>query len=357
MSLPRSSGYFRTRYEQDFALLDTRTQKAWLTVLAIALAGYPFVAGPLWLELANQVLLASIGAVALMLLTGFAGQISLGHAGLLAAGAFTTGILFKEVDAPFWVTLPASAGAGAAIGLLFGLPSLRLRGLYLAVSTLALHFIVIHAGAEYETRRGYSTGILIDPPQLGEWILTDPRAWYFALLAAATATVLFSLNLLRSKTGRAWRAIHGREAVAEALGISVHRAKLSAFVVSSTLTAVSGCLFAYYRGFVSVEAFSLYLTIQYVAMVIIGGMGSILGAILGTIFVVLFPYVIEAGMAGLGLAERLSSVVFAVNFSAFGLAMLLFLVFEPEGLVGLWRRARDWALLWPFKHKPLAGSR
>jgi branched-chain amino acid transport system permease protein len=341
------SGYFRTRYGEDTALLDTRTQKAWCAVFVVALAAYPFVANPVWLDLGNQVLLAVVGSVALMLLTGYAGQISLGHAGLLAAGAFTTGILFKELEAGFWITLPASAAVGALLGLLFGLPSLRLRGLYLAVSTLALHFIVIHAGAEYETRRGFSTGIVIDSP------IYDPVHWYFALLAAAAATVLFALNLLRSRTGRAWRAIHARESVAEALGISVHRSKLSAFVISSALTALAGCLFAYFRGFVSVEAFSLYLTIQYVAMIIIGGMGSILGAVLGAAFVVLFPYAIDGGMAALGLGERLASVVFAVNFSAFGLVMILFLVFEPQGLVGIWRRIRNWFLLWPFKQKPL----
>ena len=341
------SGYFRTKYTQDLALLDTRTQKIWCFVFIVGLIVYPFVANVLWLDLANQVLLASIGAIALMLLTGYAGQISLGRAGLLAAGAFTTGILFKELSAPFWVTLPASAAVGAALGLLFGLPSLRLRGLYLAVSTLALHFIVIFAGGEYETRRGFSTGIVIDSP------ISDARAWYFVLLLASAATLLFALNLLRARTGRAWRAIHGREAVAEALGISVHRAKLSAFVISSTLTAVAGCLFAYYRGFVSAEAFSLYLTIQYVAMIIIGGMGSLLGAVLGTVFVLLFPYAIDFAMAALRLSDRLSSVVFAVNYAAFGVVMIAFLVFEPQGLVGLWRRARDWFLLWPFKQRPL----
>jgi branched-chain amino acid transport system permease protein len=357
MNVPRASGYYRTRYSEDFALLDTRTRKAWCAAFAALLLAYPFLAGPLALDLANQVLLGSLGAVALMLLTGYAGQISLGHAGLLAAGAFTTGILFKEAAAPFWLTLPAAALAGAALGVVFGLPSLRLRGLYLAVSTLALHFIVIYAGGEYETKRGFSTGIIIDPPRLGDWALQDPRASYFVLLAAAAVNLLFALNLLRSKTGRAWRAIHGREAVAAALGISVHRAKLSAFVVSSTITAIAGCLFAYYRGFVSAEAFSLYLTIEYVAMIIIGGMGSLLGALLGTVFVVLFPYGIEAAMNLLGLAERLSSVVFAVNYASFGLVMILFLVFEPQGLVGLWRRAQNWVLLWPFRQKPLAGSR
>lgn len=353
MSLPRSSGYFRTRYGDDVALLDTRTRKACFAGLAVALLAWPLIAGPLLLDLANQVLLASVGAIALMLLTGYAGQISLGHAGLLAAGAFTAGILFKEFGAAFWITLPASALTGALLGVIFGLPSLRLRGLYLAVSTLALHFIVIHAGGEYETRRGFSTGIVIDPPRLGEWALTDARVWYFVLLAAAAASVFGSLNLLRSKTGRAWRAIHGREAVAEALGISVHRAKLSAFVVSSSLTAVAGCLFAYFRGFVSVEAFSLFLTIQYVAMVIIGGMGSMLGAVLGAAFVVLFPYAIEGAMSAFGLADRLASIVFAVNYAAFGLIMLLFLVFEPQGLVGIWRRVQNWFLLWPFKQKPV----
>jgi branched-chain amino acid transport system permease protein len=344
---PRASGYFRTSYERDAALFDTRAQKAWFGALCVALTAFPFLAGAFALDLANQVLLTSIGAVALMLLTGYAGQISLGHAGLLAAGAFTTGILFKETGASFWVTLPASAVVGALIGVVFGLPSLRLRGLYLAVSTLALHFMVIYAGQEYETRRGFSTGVVVDSP------ISDPRAWYFVLLAVSAVTVVFSLNLLRGRTGRAWRAIHGREAVAAALGINVKAAKLSVFIVSCTLTSVAGCLFAYYRGFVSAEAFSMFVTIQYVAAVIVGGIGSILGAVLGTVFVVLFPYGIEALMAGLGLAEKLSSVIFAMNYAAFGLAMILFLVFEPQGLVGIWRRVQAWFLLWPFKQKPV----
>ena len=348
MSLPRASGYFRTRYSQDYALLETRTQRVAFVLFGVALYALPFSVRGFALDLANQVLLASIGALALMLLTGYAGQISLGHAGLLAAGAFTTGILSKELGAAMWLTLPASAAVGAFLGLVFGLPSLRLRGLYLAVSTLALHFIVIYLGSEYETKRGYSTGIVIDAP------VSDPRAWYFVLLAAAAATLLVSLNLLRSRTGRAWRAIHGREAVAGALGISVHRAKLMAFVVSSALTAIAGCLFAYYRGFVSSEAFSLFLTIQYVAMVIIGGIGSLLGAVLGAVFVVLFPYAIEAAMRATALADRLSSLIFPVNYAAFGLVMILFLVFEPQGLVGIWRRLQNWLLLWPFKQRPLS---
>ncbi len=354
---PRASGYFRTGYAQDLALLQTRTERGSLAVLVLVLAVLPFLASPFVLDLSCQVFLASIGALALMLLTGYAGQISLGHAGLLAAGAFTTGILAREVHAPFWLTLPASAMTGVVLGFVFGLPSLRLRGLYLAISTLALHFIVIYLGGEYETKRGYSTGIILDPPSLAGYQLTDGRAWYFVLLGAAAISLLICINLLRSRSGRAWRAIHARETVAEALGISIARYKLLAFVITSSMTSVAGCLFAYYRGFVSIEAFDLYLSIQYVAMIIIGGMGSLLGALLGAAFVTLFPYAIEALLNLLPNVQKLAGDVFAVNYAAFGVVMVLFLVLEPLGLVGIWQRVQSYFLLWPFKYRPLAGAR
>lgn len=353
---PRASGYFRTAYAQDFALVETRMQRTCLGIFVAALLIFPFLASAFQLDLACQVFLASIGSLSLMLLTGYAGQISLGHAGLLAAGAFTAGILYKELGTPIWLTLPASAVAGALLGIIFGLPSLRLRGLYLAVSTLALHFVVVYLGGEYEAKRGFSTGILIDPPSIGGYSLTDPRIWYFVLLTAAVATLMICINLLRSRTGRAWNAIHAHETVAQALGINVAGYKLLAFVISSALTAVAGALFAYYRSFVSVEAFSLFLTIQYVAMIIIGGMGSLLGALLGALFVTLFPYAIETALLALPGAQRYAGDVFAVNFAAFGLAMILFLVFEPLGLVGIWRRIQSYFLLWPFKYRPVGGS-
>jgi branched-chain amino acid transport system permease protein len=354
---PRASGYFRTGYEQGLALIGTRLERRSLGVFVIALVAFPLIASPFQLDLACQVFLACIGSLSLMLLTGYAGQISLGHAGLIAAGAFTVGILFRETNAPFWITLPAAALVGALLGVIFGLPSLRLRGLYLAVSTLALHFVVIYLGGEYESRRGFSTGIVIDPPRLGSVSISDGRAWYFILLAAAAATLLVCLNLLRARTGRAWRAIRAHETVAEALGIGIAGYKLLAFVISSAVTAVAGALFAYYRGFVSVEAFSLFLTIQYLAMVIIGGMGSLLGALLGATFVTIFPYIIEIVLLALPGAQRYASLLFAVNYAAFGLVMILFLIFEPLGLVGIWRRIQSYFLLWPFRHRSASGSR
>jgi branched-chain amino acid transport system permease protein len=354
---PRASGYFRSSYDQGLRLIETRMQWTALMLFLAALGTFPFIATSFQLDLACQVFLAAIGSIALMLLTGYAGQVSLGHAGLIAAGAFTAGILFKEFGAAFWITIPAAAVVGALIGLIFGLPSLRLRGLYLAVSTLALHFIVVYLGGEYETKRGFSTGIMIDAPRIGDLLIRDRKIWYFVLLAFAAVSLLISLNLLRSRTGRAWAAIRSHETIAEALGIGVPAHKLLAFVISSSMTAVAGALFAYYRGFVSVEAFSLFLSIQYVAMIIIGGMGSLLGAILGAIFVTLLPYMIEYAVGFLPNARSYAGMLAAFNYAAFGIVMILFLVFEPQGLVGIWRRVQNYFLLWPFKQKPLGGSR
>ena len=243
------------------------------------------------------------------------------------------------------------------LGFVFGLPSLRLRGLYLAVSTLALHFVVIYLGGEYETKRGFSTGIIVEPPRLAGFKLSDGRGWYFVLLIAAALSLIVCINLLRSRSGRAWRAVHAREPVAEALGINIAGYKLLAFIISSCMTSVAGCLFAYYRGFVSIEAFDLFLSIQYVAMIIIGGMGSLLGALLGAAFVTLFPYAIEDLLGLLPDVQKLAGDIFAVNYAAFGVVMILFLVLEPLGLVGVWRRLQNYFLLWPFKHRPLAGLR
>lgn len=326
-------------YARELALLGTTSRRLRFAAAVVAVAVLPFLLTPFLLDLANQVLLAIVGALALMLLTGFAGLISLGTAGLLGAGAYSVGMLVREIAAPFWITLPVAAVLGAVLGLIFGLPSLRLRGLYLAISTLGLHFIVVYLGGEYEAREALATGVIIDSPSIGSYSLTSAVGWYFVLLAFAALALLISVNLKRSRTGRAWRALRDRDVVAGALGIDVQRFKLLAFVVSSTMTTVAGALFAYYRNFVSIDAFTLYLTVQYVAMIIIGGMGSISGALLGACFVILFPYAIEAAAAQL--PARFSSMVFALDYAAFGVVMILFLLLEPAGLIGIWRRIRN----------------
>jgi branched-chain amino acid transport system permease protein len=345
-------GYFKTSYEADLSVVDTRLRRVALAGLVVALLLLPRVASGFVLDLASQTALAAIGALALTVLTGFAGQISLGHAGFLAAGAFTTAALVERGLASPLVTLPATAVVGAVLGLIVGIPSLRLKGLYLALGTLAMHHVVLYVAGEMQARAGGNTGFTIPAPRLGAFVLKGTTAWYYTLVAAAALTLILVVNLNRSRAGRAWMAIRDRDVAAASVGIDVARYKLLAFVWSSVVTALAGTLFAYQRGFVSVEAFGFFVAVEYIAMIIIGGLGTALGAVLGAAFVTLLPYAIDAAVATLapGAADY---YIFPAKFGAFGLLMALFLLFEPLGLAGIWRRVRNWFFLWPFRHRPL----
>ena len=348
-------GYFKTSYEADLALVDTRLRRTAVVALVLLLVVLPRFASSFLLDLVSQVALAAVGALALNVLTGVAGQISLGHAGFLAAGAFTTAALVERgVTSPL-VTLPATAVVGAVLGLLVGIPSLRLRGLYLALGTLAMHHVVLYVAGEMQARAGGNTGFTIPPARVAGVVLRGTVGWYYALLLAAGVTLALVVNLQRSRAGRAWMAIRDREVAAASVGIHVARYKLSAFVWSSAVTALAGTLFAYQRGFVSVEAFGFFVAVEYIAMIIIGGLGSALGAVLGAALVTLLPYGIDAAVAAVspGAADY---YIFPAKFGAFGLLMAVFLIFEPLGLVGIWRRVRNWFFLWPFRHRPLRAA-
>lgn len=347
------SGYFKTSYEGDQQLLDSTLRRVTAGAFVLGLLALPRFGSPFVLDLAAQTALAAVGALALNLLTGFAGQISLGHAGFIAAGAFTVAALVESGWRSPVITLPAAALVGAALGLVVGVPSLRLKGLYLALGTLAMHHVVLYGAGELQSRWGANTGYSVPPPRVLGFVVKGGVTWYYVLVVAAVLAVVLSVNLRRSRAGRAWMAIRDREIAAESVGIDVARYKVLAFVWSSAVTAVAGALFAYHRGFVSVEAFSFFLAVEYIAMIIIGGMGSALGAVLGAAFVTLLPYAIDAVVGALRLTGGAEYYLFPVKFGAFGLLMALFLIFEPQGLVGVWRRVRNWFFLWPFRYRPL----
>ena len=349
-------GYFKTTYAADLALVDTRLRRVALGALLLGLLVLPRFTSSFILDLAAQVTLAAIGALALNVLTGLAGQISLGHAGFICAGAFTTAALVEYGVRSPWAAMAGAAAVGAALGLVVGIPSLRLRGLYLALGTLAMHHVVLYVASELQSRWGANTGYSIPPPRVGSFTLRGTVAWYYVLMGAAAVVLCLAANLQRSRAGRAWMAIRDREIAAESVGIDVARYKVLAFVLSSTITSMAGALFAFQRGFVSVEAFGFLVTIEYIAMIIIGGLGSALGAVLGAAFVTLLPYAIDALVAGLRLQAGAEYYLFPAKFGAFGLLMALFLVFEPQGLVGIWRRVRNWFLLWPFRYRPLRST-
>jgi len=303
--------------------------------------------------------LSAIGALGLMLLTGYCGQISLGHAAFLAVGAFTTVILTVHVGAPFAVVVPAAALAGALLGFIVGLPSLRFRGVYLAISTLAMHYAIIYLATSYQANFGSSAtaGITIPDPAIGSFVLSGDRAWYYFLLVLVALITAACANLVRTRPGRAWMAIRDRDIAAQALGVNLAYYKLLAFIASSTLASLSGSLLAYYSNVVTVEKYTLDLAVIYVAMIIVGGMGSILGALLGAIFITLLPFAIDSLFDYLPRAWRFGSTLFGVQVGAVGACIIVFLLFEPKGLAEVWRRIETYFDRWPFRYRPLDAVR
>src|SRR5204863_8684519 len=209
-----------------------------------------------------------------------------------------------------------------------------LKGLYLALGTLAMHHVVLYAAGEMQARAGGNTGFTIPTPRVAGLALKGTVVWYYLLVGIAGLVLVLTVNLQRSRAGRAWMAIRDRDVAAASVGIDVRRYKLAAFIASSVVTALAGAVFAYHRGFVSVEAFGFFVAVEYIAMIIIGGLGSALGAVLGAGFVTLLPYAIDALVAGFS-PYAAQYYVFPAKFGAFGLLIALFLLFEPLGLVGI----------------------
>jgi branched-chain amino acid transport system permease protein len=350
------TGYnLRISYLESNEVLRRPYQKALLALILAAALLLPAGSSNFFVHLMNLCFLAAIGALGLMILTGYCGQISLGHAAFLAIGAYTTVILTLHLNAPFIVVVPTAAISGAIVGFIVGLPSLRFRGVYLAISTLAMHYAIIFVATTYQSNftRSASAGITIPDPSIGPFVLKGDLKWYYFLLVVVTLVTIACVNLMRTRPGRAWMAIRDREIAAEALGINLARYKLLAFMVSSTLASMSGSLMAYYSNVVTVEAFTLELAVIYVAMIIVGGMGSILGALMGAVFITLLPYGIDTAFEFLPRSWRFGSTVFGVQVGAVGACIILFLLFEPKGLAEIWRRIETYFDRWPFRYRPL----
>jgi branched-chain amino acid transport system permease protein len=353
--MSRAGSNFRTSYVESNEVFRRPYQKMLIAIVLAVAVLLPAVTSTYFVHLLDLCFLSAIGALGLMLLTGYCGQISLGHAAFLAVGAFTTVILTVHVGAPFIVVLAAAALSGALLGLIVGLPSLRFRGVYLAISTLAMHYAIIYLATSYQAKFGSSAtaGITIPDPSIGPLVLAGDHAWYYFLLALLTLITIGCVNLVRTRPGRAWMAIRDRDIAAQALGINLTRYKLLAFVVSSTLASLSGSLLAYYSNVVTVEKYTLDLAVIYVAMIIVGGMGSILGALMGAFFITLLPFGIDFLFSYLPRAWRFGSMLFGVQVGAVGVCIILFLLLEPKGLAEIWRRIETYFDRWPFRYRPL----
>ena len=349
------SPYLKSSYSQDMVLtaFDSPFRKTWVVIGILILILFPFAASKYLIHIANLIAIASMGALALNLLCGNAGLLSLGHAGFLAAGAFTTAIMSTHFHLPIWVMIPTAALVGAALGAIAGLPSLRLKGIYLGISTLAVHYIILYFLSEYQFHGGFGFGITIDDPVIFGFTLSSEREWYFVLCVLVFLCAMFIKNLLRSRPGRTWTAIHNRDIAAEVMGIHIGFHKVLAFVVSTSITTVAGSIYAYYTNVASTAEYSFGLTISYLAMIIVGGLGSVLGSLMGAFLITVVPFLLMYLVDFFEISGVVKDYFFAVQSGIFGLIIIFFLLVEPLGLAEIWRRIRDYFMLWPFKHKPL----
>ena len=343
-------GEFHTSYAADMAIFDTRRGRHALAVFLVALFTVPFFATSYWLDVLNRAAIAVIAAMGLNILTGFTGQISLGNAAFLAVGAYATAFLAGH-GVPFLVACPLSGLIAAIAGMVFGIPSLRLKGLYLAMATLAAHFIVEFTAVHWESVTGGVAGISIPSPSIGPLHFGDDRRLFFLIVPAAIAHLWFAKNLFRTRVGTAFVAIRDQDISAEVMGVTVFRHKLLSFAVSSFYVGVAGSLLAYQARIISPENFPLALAIDYLGMIIIGGLGSVLGSVLGAVFLTLLPEFLRILTGALsGSYPQLIQLFTPLKLGVFGLTIVLFLVFEPDGLADLWRRTRNWFRLYPFSY-------
>jgi branched-chain amino acid transport system permease protein len=352
----RESGVFKTTYAADMALYPLPIAKWTIVALAaIFVLIIPMMVHEYYLSILNLIFIAIVGALGLNILVGYTGQISIGHGAFMSVGAYTAANLAVKLDLPFFITLPAGGLMAAAIGALVGVPSLRIKGLYLAIATLAgqliIEWTINHVPA---ISGGTQASIEVPKPELFGYRLASQRELYGFLLFFTVIAIVGAMNLVRSRIGRAFVAIRDQDIAAEIIGISIFRYKLLAFAISSFYAGVTGVLYTYYLGIANYEQFQLNTSIDYLAMIIIGGLGSILGSIFGAIFITLLPTFLRNFMESFGglffTDAELATVVPYLRLTVFGLLIIFFLVVEPEGLNRLWRNIRNYFRVWPFSY-------
>ena len=344
-------GDFRQSYAEDMSLFDSPLPRVLLAGLLVFLLVLPQFATTYWLDVLNRIFIAIIAAAGLNVVTGYTGLISLGTAAFLAVGGFATAAMAGKAGLPFVVVIPLSGLLTALIGLVFGIPSLRLKGLYLAVATLAAHYIVEFTVSHWDHMTGGVNGISIPAAQFAGIVLKDDRGIYYLIFPIMVGLLFFTKNLFRTKTGKAFVAIRDQDISAEVMGVDVFRYKLLSFAVSSFLIGVAGSLLAYQARIISPENFPITLAIDYLGMVIIGGLGSILGSIFGAIFITLLPEMLRLATDALGnYWPGLMVIVAPIKTGVFGLVVILFLIFEPDGMAARWNHIKAYWKLYPFSY-------
>lgn len=349
----REAGQYKTSYLRDSQIFPIAQDRyAVVAMLAVAFIGVPFFASAyVFSAILIPFLIFSLATLGLNILTGYAGQLSLGTAAFMAVGAFASyNFMLRVPGMPILVAFVLGGICAAAVGILFGLPSLRIRGFYLAASTLATQFFVVWCLTKvpWFTNNSSSGVITAQQVEILGYKFDSPQDKYLLVLAIVCVMALMAKNMVRSTVGRSWMAVRDMDVAAEVIGFRIMRTKLTAFAVSSFYCGVAGALFAFcYLGTVEPEAYNLDLSFRILFMVIIGGVGSILGSFLGAGFIVLLPIALSVIVHYTGLPNSVTS---NLELMVFGALIIFFLIVEPHGLARLWQIGKEKLRLWPFPH-------
>ena len=346
------SGDFKETYSELVALTDSPPVWLWSLVLLVALILAPYLLNSYALSFLTIILITVVGALGLNILTGYTGLISLGHVGFLVTGAYAYAVVVSKYGLPPIVGFLAAGIVPVLASLVVGAPSLRLKGLYLAITTLAFSFIINTVILEARTVTNGARGISVQRPEMFGFSFDSDAAFAHLCLGFAVLTLFATLNIRRSRVGRAFVAIRDNDTAARVMGINLHTYKLFAFVTSAFITGIAGALYGIYLSFVSVEGFPFLLSIEALAILIVGGLGSALGAVLGTIFIILLP---EATRFVFSLFSAQMDALFSTGAQElksmlYGVVIILFLRFQPRGLVGGWHDIRRLWVNWPLRY-------
>jgi branched-chain amino acid transport system permease protein len=286
----------------------------------------------------------------LNILTGYCGQISMGHVGFMAVGAYASAILTAKFGWSFFAALPAAALAAGVAGLIFGLPSLKIRGFYLIMATLAAHFIIIWLILQLRSLTGGPDGMAVPKPRIGSFVFDTKASYYYLVLAVTALATYGAINITRTRSGRAFIAVRDNDIAAEVMGINLWVYKLQAFFIGCLYAGLAGALLVHYYAFASVDQFPFMDSVWYLGMLIVGGMGSITGAVFGAVALKLLDELVTA------IGPLLSAVVAAqaaasLALMARGIVIILFLIFEPRGLAHFWEYIKAYVRLWPFSRE------
>ena len=347
------SGIFSTSYGRDSALVRTRAQWLALALFGAALLLYPWLASPRLVAVANLMLVTAIVVVGLQITTGYAGQINLGQAAFMGVGAYGASAMEVKFGLPFWIAVPVGGMLAALAGWAFGLTAARIKGFYLALTTIAAQFLFVFVVLNLPSSwLGGVNGFSLEPARLGPLVFDSDRALYHLFLFSTAVMVFGAFGILRSRHGRAFVAVRDDDVAAGMMGIDVAGTKARAFIVGAFYAGIGGALWAYQIRFVSVDQFTLFNSIWFIAMMIVGGLGSIVGALIGTVLIrtvqetitSLGPDIVQH-MPSLG-----SDIVFASMNVFLGLVITGFLLLEPKGLMHRWNIFKATYRLWPFPH-------